>query len=51
MGRRARVRVGARHEDGVIEGLDGAGRLLLRTPGGLRALAAGDVFFPQGAGA
>jgi BirA family biotin operon repressor/biotin-[acetyl-CoA-carboxylase] ligase len=51
MGERARVRVGPRHRDGVIEGLDAGGRLLLRTSRGVEALAAGDVFFPQATGA
>jgi BirA family biotin operon repressor/biotin-[acetyl-CoA-carboxylase] ligase len=51
LGERALVRVGTAHREGVIEGLDATGRLLLRTPEGLEALAAGDVFFPDTAGA
>lgn len=41
------VRVRLPHEErhGAFEGIDAAGALLLREPGGLRAVAAGEVFF------
>jgi BirA family biotin operon repressor/biotin-[acetyl-CoA-carboxylase] ligase len=44
MGEPAVVAIGDRRLHGVLEGLDGFGRLLLKTEAGQRAIDAGDVF-------
>jgi BirA family biotin operon repressor/biotin-[acetyl-CoA-carboxylase] ligase len=42
------ARLGAETLEGVAEGLDADGALLLRAPGGsVRRITAGDVFFPK----
>jgi BirA family transcriptional regulator, biotin operon repressor / biotin---[acetyl-CoA-carboxylase] ligase len=44
LGREIRVRLPERELTGVFEGLDEAGRLLLKGPGGVSTVTAGDVF-------
>ena len=45
LGGRIRARLSNEETSGVFEGIDGTGALLLREVGGLRAIAAGEVFF------
>lgn len=44
------VRLHGETREGVFDGLDDAGRLLLRRGGRIEAISAGDVFFPAAAG-
>jgi BirA family biotin operon repressor/biotin-[acetyl-CoA-carboxylase] ligase len=44
LGREIRVRLPERELTGRFEGLDEAGRLLLKGPGGVSTVTAGDVF-------
>lgn len=44
------VRLSSGTREGVFDGLDPTGRLLLRHDGQVEAISAGDVFFPGGAG-
>jgi BirA family biotin operon repressor/biotin-[acetyl-CoA-carboxylase] ligase len=46
-GSRVTIRLPSGGRDGIFEGLDPVGRLLLRTPAGLELMDAGDLYFPN----
>lgn len=46
LGERVRVQIGVETLEGVFDGLDAEGRLILDCPGGRRRISAGDVFLP-----
>jgi BirA family biotin operon repressor/biotin-[acetyl-CoA-carboxylase] ligase len=47
LGKEVGVRLPSGDRRGIFEGLDGSGRLQLKTPAGLELIDAGDLFFPH----
>ena len=46
-GSQVRLRLPSGEREGIFEGLDPSGRLLLRTPAGVELVDAGDLYFPN----